>query len=170
MNDALPKSEWNKGPNDKPQGPWQNEYVVYLLNLKTMDRFSYPTSTTGGGIAVRDLRDKTMWVRKVRRAHLYPVVTLSDVFMKTRFGGRQRPHFEIKSWIDLGGGDEKALPAPSTAPTSGPALVEHLVEKELGEAKKPAETPPKKPAKGARVVKELTMEEILDDGLPDELK
>ena len=106
---------------------------------------------------------------RIRGEHVYPVVTLSDVFMSTRFGGRQRPSFTIKKWINLGG-DDKALPTPSPGPaSSSPALVEH-VEKELAEAKKPAETPTKKLAKGARVVKELTLEEILDDGLPDDLK
>ena len=101
---------------------------------------------------------------QIRGEHVYPLVILADVHMRTRFGGRQRPSFTIKKWINLGG-DDKVLPTPS----SGPALVEH-VEKELEEAKKPAETPTKKPAKGARVVKELTLEEIIDDGLPDELK
>jgi hypothetical protein len=38
---------------------------------------------------------------------VYPVVSLSDKFMNTRFGGRQRPHFLIKNWIRLGG-EEKA--------------------------------------------------------------
>ena len=169
MNDAIPKSEWNEGPDGKPQGPWQNEYILYLLNLETMDRYSFPTNTVGGGIAVRDLRDKTMWVRKIRGAHLYPVVALSDTFMKTRWGGRQRPHFEIKSWINLGG-DDKTLPAPKQ---SGPTLIEH-VEKELAEAMKPVEAAAKKPAKvtkiSARKVDEPTLEEILNDDLPDNLK
>lgn len=165
MNDALPKSEWVKGPDDKLKGPWQNEYILYLLNLETMDRYSFPTNTVGGGIAIRDLRDKTIWVRKIRGSHLYPVVALFDTFMKTRFGGRQRPHFVIKNWINLGG-DGEVLPAPSQ-----PALIEH-VEKQLAEAK-PVETAAKKPAKvtkvGARTVTEPTLEEILDDNLPDDL-
>ena len=166
MNEAAPRAEWVEGPDGKMRGPWQAQHIVYLLNLETMDRYSYPTGTVGGGIAVRELVDKTKWMRRLRGENVHPVVVLSDVFMNTRFGGRQRPSFVIKRWIDLGG-DNKTLPAPS------PALIEH-VEKELAEAKKPAEAAAKKPAKvtkvGARKVDEPTLEEILNDDLPDDLK
>jgi hypothetical protein len=50
-------------------------------------------------------------MRRFRGANVYPVVKLADVFMNTRFGGRQRPHFDIIKWITLDGGDN-ALPAP----------------------------------------------------------
>ena len=76
-----------------------------------MDRYTFPTGTVGGQIAVRELVDKTKWMRKLRGANVYPVTTLSDTFMPTRFGGRQRPHFEIKRWISFGP-DEKALSDP----------------------------------------------------------
>ena len=73
MNEAVPKSEWVDGPNGKPQGPWQSQYLVYLLNFETMDRYSFPTGTVGGGIAVRELVDKTKWIRRIRGEHVYPV-------------------------------------------------------------------------------------------------
>jgi hypothetical protein len=113
LNDKTPRSEWTEGPDGKPHGPWQAQHIVYLLNAATMDRYSFPTGTTGGAIAVRDLVDKTKWMRRFRGQHVYPVVTLSDTFMNTRFGGRQRPHFLIKRWVNLGP-DEKVLPAPPT--------------------------------------------------------
>jgi len=55
------------------------------------------------------------------------VIRLSDTYMRTKFGGRQRPHFLIKRWIALGDGD-RALPAPdpSTAPQSTQAQLEHF--------------------------------------------
>jgi hypothetical protein len=86
-----------------------------------MDRFSYPTSTTGGSIAVRDLVDRTQWTRRFRGANVYPVVKLSDVFMNTRYGGRQRPHFVITKWLRLGGDGETLAvtgPAPAADPPS----------------------------------------------------
>ena len=161
MNEAVPRGEWVEGPDGRPRGPWQAQYIVYLLNIETMDRYSYPTGTVGGGIAVRELVDKTVWMRRLRGESVHPVVTLSDCFMNTRFGGRQRPSFLIKRWIHLGGGsEEKTLPAPSS-------LIEH-VEKEL----KPAEA--KKPSKvtkiSPRTVSEPTLAEILNDDLPDDLK
>jgi hypothetical protein len=83
------------------------------LNGETMDRYTFPTGTTGGAIAVRDLVDRTNWMRRFRGPGVFPIVSLTDVFMRTRFGGRQRPHFDIKRWVTLGE-DGTALPAAET--------------------------------------------------------
>jgi hypothetical protein len=115
LNEKTPRNEWTEGPDGKPRGPWQSQHIAYLLNPLTMDRYSFPTGTVGGAIAIRDLVDKTNWMRKMRGAHVYPVVTLSDTFMKTRFGGRQRPNFLVKRWIELGN-EGPALPAPTSPP------------------------------------------------------
>jgi hypothetical protein len=135
LNDNTPRSEWGVDLNGNPRGPWQAQHIVYLLNPATMDRYSFPTGTTGGAICVRELVDKTNWMRRFRGAHVYPVVALSDRFMNTKFGGRQRPHFLIKRWVDLDGGEEVALPAPEPAPKPAAAALEN----------KPAEAP-KNPA------------------------
>ena len=111
LNQNAPPSECSDGPDGKRRGPYQAQYVLYLLNLATMDRYTFPTGTVGGQIAVREVVDKTKWMRKLRGANVYPVVALSDTFMPTRFGGRQRPHFEIKRWVSFGP-DERALSAP----------------------------------------------------------
>jgi hypothetical protein len=116
LNEEVPQSEWTEGPDGKLRGPWQAQHVVYLLNPATMDRYTFPTGTVGGSIAVRDLVDKTTWMRKFRGNRVYPVVTLSDTFMPTRFGGRQRPHFLIKRWVGLGSAGAEALPAPPPYP------------------------------------------------------
>jgi hypothetical protein len=111
LNQDAPRSEWANGPDGKARGPWQMQHIVYLLNPETMDRFTFPTGTVGGQRAVREVVDKTKWMRKLGGAHVYPVITLSDAFMPTAFGGRQRPHFEITRWVSFAP-DETALPAP----------------------------------------------------------
>jgi hypothetical protein len=131
LNEAAPKSEWAEGPDGKKRGPWQSQYIVHLLDPKTMDRFSYATGTVGGGIAVRDLRDKVQqWMRRMRGQNVFAVVTLSDKVMKTKFGSRQRPHFVCVRWIELGGSDATALPAPeagsSGAEVEAPSLAEEM--------------------------------------------
>jgi hypothetical protein len=132
LNDAAPKDEWSEGPNGEMQGPWRKQSIVYLLNLETMDRYSYPTGTVGGSIAIRELVDKTNWTRKLRGSNTYPRIALRDVFMNTRFGGRQRPHFEIRGWVQLGGDEQSvtALPAPKPLPgvkeIAEPTLAEHM--------------------------------------------
>jgi hypothetical protein len=113
LNAAVPQEEWEEGPDGKPRGPYQAQFIVYLLNGETMDRYTFPTGTTGGAIAVRDLVDRTNWMRRFRGPHVYPVVSLTDIFMRTRFGGRQRPHFNIRRWVKFGD-DGTALPAADT--------------------------------------------------------
>jgi hypothetical protein len=174
LNNQTPRSEWSNGPDGNPRGPWQAQQILYLLNLTTMERFSFPTGTIGGGRAIRDLVDKIKLMRKYRWPQVYPVVALSDVFMNTNFGGRQRPHFLIKHWIDLSGGGEKALPAPQ------PAQLENSIAPELP-ANKPAETSAGAPEKktkttkrgvtrfesSAPTVEPVTLKEELNDDLPD---
>jgi hypothetical protein len=117
-NAASPKSEWGEDFNGNPKGPWQFQYIVYLLNPDTMDRFTFPTGTVGGGIAVRELADKVKWMRRFKGDKVCAVVELSDIFMNTRFGGRQRPHLAIKRWVALGAA---ALPPPAAEQTALPA-------------------------------------------------
>ena len=120
MNEKVPKKEWVEGPNkDKMVGPWQAQHILYLLDPKTMDKFTFPTSTVGGRIGIRELVDKTTWMRRLRGPNVYAVVLLSDTFMNTKWGGRQRPHFKIVRWVRLGGeGGEsvEALPPPTDKP------------------------------------------------------
>jgi hypothetical protein len=122
LNEETPKEEWIKGRSGQLEGPYQNQYLLYLLDPATMSKYSYPTATVGGGIAIRDLREKVMWMRKFRGPDTYAVVTLSDCFMKTKHGGRQRPNLLIKRWVGMGGGGgRKTLehkPSPPTSPAS----------------------------------------------------
>jgi hypothetical protein len=91
-----------------------------------MARYTWPTGTTGGAICTRDIVDRVGWMRKFRGANVYPVVTLADVFMNTRFGGRQRPHFNIVKWVSLDGGGAlltpTELPALESPPTAPPEV------------------------------------------------
>src|SRR5213076_1020510 len=89
--------------------------LVYLLQPQSLDRFTFATNTVGGSIAIKDLVDRTKWMRRFRGENVHPVVTLSDRFMATRFGGRQRPHFNIVRWITFGDGGP-ALAQPNAAP------------------------------------------------------
>jgi hypothetical protein len=126
MNEAVPRDEWIDGPNG-PRGPWQAQHLVYLLDPASMEKFAFATGTTGGRIAVRELVDKTVWMRRTRGPNVYPVVTLSDTHMNTRYGGRQRPHFKIVKWTRLGGeGGEELAALPAPKPVSEPTLAEEM--------------------------------------------
>jgi hypothetical protein len=108
LNAECPKSEWHKDLNGQEQGPWQFQYVTYFLDPATMDRFTFPTATTGGSVCARDLADRVKWMRRFRPG-VFAVVTLADTFMNTQYGGRQRPHYIVKRWVQMG----EAAPAMS---------------------------------------------------------
>jgi hypothetical protein len=148
MNEAAPRSEWRDGPDGRPQGPWQCQWVIYLLDLITLDKYTYPTNTTGGHILVGDISDRIKTMRRPR-GHVYPVVQLGDKYMSTRFGGRQRPHFVIQRWISLDG-EGRALPAPEEPHTPAQQLeafaqeqpAEPTTQLELPTAEKPVDKLP----------------------------
>jgi hypothetical protein len=149
MNEKVPKKEWVEGLEGNMRGPWQAQHILYLLDLKTMDKYTFPTGTTGGRIAVRDLRDKTMWMRRLRGPNVYAVVLLSDTFMNTKWGGRQRPHFKIVRWVSLGSESsqvEAPLPPPPPPMTSQTTSQPDLPLNE---------------------VKEPSLAEEMDDDIPD---
>jgi len=149
-------------PDGKPQGPWSCQWVIYLIDPSTLDKFSFPTNTTGGHIAVGDISDRIKNMRRFRGEHVYPVITLSDAFMNTRFGGRQRPHFEVKRWVKLDGerGEVEALPPPpqqttalSLSEVKEPSLKEEMADEipfndptpDLGKAESPKVAAPPLP-------------------------
>jgi hypothetical protein len=130
LNAKTPRAEWRTGPAGQPVGPYERAYVVYLLDPQTVARFTYITPTMGGGIAVRDLAERVEWMRKFRSARVYPVVTLSNTYMPTRYGGRQRPHFNIKRWVTFGSTGD-VLPAADSPQLTGPKVVEPPTAKEV---------------------------------------
>jgi hypothetical protein len=168
MNSEVPQEIWEEGPDGKPRGPWQAQHVVYMLNPLTMDRYSYPTGTVGGRIAVHDLVDKTKWMRRFRGANVYPVVRLSDKFMNTRFGGRQRPHFEIVRWVTLDGGGN-ALPAPDRPklpPQGAQAAAPAAVDEEELTARARALKLARQASANMRSVDPPSAKEVTDDEIP----
>jgi hypothetical protein len=94
-------------------------------------------------------------MRKFRGGQVCPVVTLSNTFMNTKFGGRQRPHLVIKRWIALGGG-EQPLPAPEAAAgapgvttVEEPSLAEQM-DDEIPPFDDPPDIVPKQPDQPTR--------------------
>ena len=146
LNDVCPKTEWGEDFNGKPRGPWQKTRVTYFIDLNTMEKFTWPASTVGGDICIREFRDKVANMRKFRGARVFAIVKLGDAYMHTRFGGRQRPDLKIARWIMLGP-DGTALPAPSTPSllpaSSGKSQLDDFAKsaEPTKEAKPTAETP-----------------------------
>src|SRR5262249_668985 len=120
MNEKVPREDWVEGPDGKLRGPWQPANFLYLLDPVTGDRVTFVTGTVGGRIAIQELCDKVSWMRRLRGQNVHAVVLLTDAFMKTGLGGRQRPDFKIVRWVRLGGdgGEVEALPPPPSPTTT----------------------------------------------------
>ncbi len=115
LNAEAPRSEWREAFG-KMAGPWQNSFVLYLLDPKTMRGFTFPTSTAGGFRAVFELKGDVYRARMLQGDNVYPVVTLADTHMKTQYGGRQRPAFKIVRFVPIGGQARPLLEQPEPEP------------------------------------------------------
>ena len=129
LNKEVPKDKWRTGPNGGPKGPFENAYVLYLLDSLTAAPFTYVGSTVGGMRAVHDLRERVQWMREFRAEHVVPEVMLADCHMPTKHGGRRRPHFNILRWVTFGGGG--LVVATDSPQLTGPQTVEPPSAKEV---------------------------------------
>jgi hypothetical protein len=149
LNAQIPEEEWGLDLNGEPRPPWQFNWVVYLLDIASASTYTYLNSTMGARIAVERLEDKLKWMRMLRGNDVTPIVRLESRPMKTSFGQKMRPEFTIIDWRDLGVGIQQ---------TATPQI-EHKTEAA-------AEPTPKK-VKVGKPVKPTTIQEELNDDLPD---
>lgn|SRR5262245_37707000 len=166
LNAKIPTKQWEKGFDGKSRPPWQVQYIVYLLNPETADVWTFINSTAGARIAYERLTDKFRWMRRLRGNNIAPIVKLDSRPMKTSFGQKMRPEFTVLEWRDLGSGDrpdalqlehqpqEPATDAAATEPAPAPASA----------------TTKKQKKKVGKPVKPVTLQEELNDDLPDILK
>jgi hypothetical protein len=153
LNATIPVEKWEEGLDGKPRPPWQRQEVVYLLDPMTAEKFTFASGTTGARIAIANLRERVAMMKLLRGQDVTPIVTLSCKPMKTRFGGKLRPDFQIIEWREFNVGlTHEATP--------------QLEHKPAVEPKTPPEpAKPKKPT-GLKPVAAPTVAEELDDQLP----
>ena len=121
LNASIPKTQWEKGIDGQLRKPWSHIVIVYFVNPSTGEIYTYTSPTTGAHIAFDALCEAVVTMRALRGQRVMPVVNLSDRPMKTNFGMRKRPHFEIIGW-KAPGDDARAVPVkPATPELSSPA-------------------------------------------------
>jgi hypothetical protein len=108
LNDQIPQETWEKGLDGKPRPPWQRQWVVYLVRVSDGSMFTFLNSTFGARLAVQKLAGQVIIMRRIREAMVLPLVTLGARPMKTKFGEKMRPHFEIVDWREFGRDGEPA--------------------------------------------------------------
>jgi hypothetical protein len=104
LNAEIPQDEWELGLDGKLRPPWQRQFAIYFLDPETAANYTFANGTTGASIAVANLKDAIKWQRAIRGDHVLPLVELSNKPMKTKFGSKLRPHFQIVEWRNLDAG------------------------------------------------------------------
>jgi hypothetical protein len=113
LNGRINEREWEiDARNGLKREPYQDAYVLHLINPPTAARATYVGSNTGGKLAVRLLRECITGMQKLQGKNVTPVVELQTRPMPTKHGTTTiRPHFEPIRWWCWDKGDEpKALP------------------------------------------------------------
>ena len=108
------ENEWEAGPSGEVQDPWRNTRLVYLVDPKTAEAFTFSTSSWGGRGAVNDLGDQIVRMRSVR-ADAVPIVELQAAEMPTKYGRKSKPVFKVIGWKSADGDKpapiERQIPA-----------------------------------------------------------
>jgi hypothetical protein len=159
LNEAVPKSEWEPGLDGKPKPPWQHQVIVYLIDPTSGGFFTYLNSTIGARMAVDQLREKVITMRALRGVRVMPVVKLTHRPMKTAFGMKRRPEFEVVEWRQWGGG---TISGPQTPQLAGPASESPLEPK----AEPKTETAGNQSLASMRSVKPVSTAEFVSDEIP----
>jgi hypothetical protein len=128
LNSKIDESTWETGMDGSPRPPWVLSFIVYMLNPVTAEKFTYVNSTIGARIAVADLKDKVASMRAIKGEHVIAEVELASKPMKTKFGQKIRPHFDVVGWKTFDTGHKPAqLESPrGIQPVEPPTLGEEI--------------------------------------------
>jgi hypothetical protein len=151
LNAKIPQDQWGLGIDGTPsRPPWSHSYMAYLLDPVDASIHTYINNTGGAQAAIRLLNDRVKWMRALRGARVFSVVTLGKR-LHSKKNHKFGPNFIVLNFreLELGGGtpaEEAPRQLEQLAPQSDPV-------KRIGKA-----------------VDDPTWSEILDDDLPDTLK
>jgi hypothetical protein len=119
LNEQVPQDEWEDGLDGKPRPPWQRVFLIYLIRLQDASIFTFISGTSGARIAFNKLTSQVSNMRVLRGANVAPILKLSAKPMKTKFGTKMRPDFEIVEFREIGGGGQSVPQIESPKTGSG---------------------------------------------------
>jgi hypothetical protein len=90
-------ADWEPGLDGKPQDCWRDARLLYLADPRTGQSFTFTTDSWGGRTAIGELKSQIANMRIVH-ASAVPVVRLCSEPMKTRFGRKPKPMFQVVDW------------------------------------------------------------------------
>jgi hypothetical protein len=92
------ETAWPPGLNQEPSDPWRDTRYLHLIDQKTGADYTFVTDGVGGRQGIADLKSAIANVRNAHPAAL-PIIALGSVPMKTKFGIRSRPQFNVVEWV-----------------------------------------------------------------------
>jgi hypothetical protein len=132
LNAAIPLNEWETGVDGRPHPPWSHVVVVYFVDQVKGGVFTFISATKGAHIAYDNLQEAVSTMRRLRGDNkVVPLVTLAERPMKTQFGSKSRPHFEIAGWKATGAAAVPAGPALEAMGDVKPVTMAETVEEEI---------------------------------------
>jgi hypothetical protein len=101
MNAKEPPEAKHDAFGKKDLGPYEKALVCYFLDPNKA-AYTYVTSTTGGRIAIEELKKVIRRERQLNGPNRYPLVEFTETWMDTDFGGRLRPAFKVVRFETIG--------------------------------------------------------------------
>ena len=118
----VDEKDWPLNFNDKPEHPWKYSWYLHLLDTATGEISTFWTNTTGGRIAIAELKDQVSLMRRFR-PDAVPVIALQSVPMPTGYGGtKPRPFFKILGYRAISAGARGLI----TSKVESPSLAEEM--------------------------------------------
>jgi hypothetical protein len=170
MNSRIPKKDWPFDLNNNQTEPFKPFEDVFLADLRDGSSFIFSNSTTGMRIAAEKLVSQVQNMRRIRGANVFPVVTIESVLMKTKFGSKARPSFNVVRWVGDEGSSLKAVKEPTASEIVNDSIPEHPTPKTRKSKLEPKVTGAWDPsAPWETKPKPVEASAPWDDGIPNDL-
>jgi hypothetical protein len=95
----MDESAWPPGFAGEHTDPWADTRLLHLVDPKRALTFTFTTSSAGGRWEIASLKGAISNMRAAGHGNAVPIVRLSSESMKTKFGLKKKPHFDIVGWV-----------------------------------------------------------------------
>jgi hypothetical protein len=133
LNAKIPQDQWEIGIDGQQREPWEFAWLAYLVRVSDGAEFTFINSTKGCMRCIKELQRRTQNMSVLKMRSVAPIGKLVGKPMPTKHGTKQRPHFEITGWHNIGP-DPVAVAAPTTPKIPGPKKPPAVdLDKDFGE-------------------------------------
>ena len=129
LNEKIPQNQWLTGLDNKPRAPWSRWFITVFLDVLDAQLYTHANCTFGAKIATMRLEERIDWMTALQAAEVLALIQLRDAPMKTNFGARRRPEFEVIGWRKFADGALRIV--DQTTPAALKAIEPPSLEQQL---------------------------------------